>query len=76
MYNTKCPDCDGDGYVYYDVPRPQSFTRDIGYIDEEKEKCDMCQGSGEVPKLCTQCEEPTDRPTGSICSDCYKENYK
>ena len=30
---TPCPDCFGEGYIEYDVPRPQSFTRDIGYLD-------------------------------------------
>lgn len=43
-----CPYCDGDGQVEYEVPRPQGFTRDIGYIDTEWDDCLYCEGSGEL----------------------------
>ena len=43
-----CPYCDGDGQVEYEIPRPQSFTRDIGYIDTKWDDCLICKGSGEI----------------------------
>ena len=43
-----CPYCDGDGQVEYEISRPQSFTRDIGYIDTKWDDCLICKGSGEV----------------------------
>lgn len=44
----KCPDCDGEGYIEYDVPRPHNFNRDVGYLDAVRETCEMCQGDGEI----------------------------
>ena len=76
MHKTKCPDCSGYGVVTVEITRPHNFNRDIGYIDTKQERCDRCEGDGEVPLLCNQCEEPTDRPKASICSDCLEENYK
>ncbi len=43
-----CPDCDGDGYIEYDLERSQGFGRDVGYIDTVTDTCEMCQGIGEV----------------------------
>lgn len=43
-----CPYCDGDGQVEYEIPRPQSFTRDIGYIDTKWDDCLICKGIGEI----------------------------
>ena len=43
-----CPECHGEGRIEYDLPRPQSFTRDIGYIDTIKTICDRCGGYCEV----------------------------
>jgi hypothetical protein len=37
----KCPECDGEGSVYYEVARPQSFTRDIGYLEEVVQVCEL-----------------------------------
>ncbi len=48
----KCPECDGEGIVYYEVARPQSFTRDVGYLDEVSEVCEKCSGDGEIKRLC------------------------
>ncbi len=49
MFRTKdCPQCDGQGSETVDVPRPQSFSRDVGELHEELRTCDMCGGSGEV----------------------------
>lgn len=44
----KCPDCDGEGQVEYDLPRTQGFGRDVGYIDTVMDDCETCSGSGEV----------------------------
>lgn len=44
----KCPDCDGEGYVEIDVPRPHNVNRDVGYLDTVRETCEMCQGDGEI----------------------------
>lgn len=49
MTKTKqCETCDGEGGYYVEVPRPQGFHRDIGYIDEKWTECEDCGGSGEV----------------------------
>ena len=40
-----CQEC-GDGYIEYDVPKPQGFDRDVGYIDSATEVCPECQGLG------------------------------
>ena len=47
-----CPDCMGDGYIEYEVPRPHNFNRDVGYIDTETEVCETCSGDGEIERLC------------------------
>lgn len=44
----KCPECDGDGYVEIDVPRPHNFNRDVGYLDVERVTCETCHGDGTV----------------------------
>ncbi len=43
-----CPDCDGDGYIEYDIAKPHNFHRDIGYIETVTETCPTCLGDGEV----------------------------
>jgi len=50
-----CPECEGDGHVFYEVARPQSFTRDVGYLEEVQEVCSYCCGDGEVERLCDSC---------------------
>jgi len=47
-----CPDCWGEGYVKFDVPRPHNPNRDVGYLDEVREVCESCSGDGEMPRLC------------------------
>lgn len=44
----KCPDCDGEGQVEYDLPRPHGFGRDVGYIDTVMDDCETCSGYGEI----------------------------
>lgn len=44
----KCDECDGDGFVEVEIPRPQSFSRDIGEIDVRLEVCEKCLGDGEI----------------------------
>tara|TARA_B100000035_G_scaffold50171_1_gene38736 strand:+ start:2328 stop:2621 length:294 start_codon:yes stop_codon:yes gene_type:complete len=42
----QCEECEGSGVITSDVARPQSFSRDIGVIDEIETTCQECQGSG------------------------------
>ena len=44
----KCPDCDGDGEVEIEVPRPHNVNRDIGVLDAKKVQCETCDGYGKV----------------------------
>lgn len=48
----ECPECHGAGTVAYEVPKPQSFSRDIGEIDVEEKTCETCNGGGEMERLC------------------------
>jgi RecJ-like exonuclease len=41
-----CPACDGDGFYYVDDPKPQGYNRDVGYLEEKKQTCDICKGTG------------------------------
>jgi DnaJ-class molecular chaperone len=43
-----CPDCDGEGRVEYDLPRPHGFGRDVGYLDTVMDECENCYGHGEL----------------------------
>ena len=47
---TICLECEGTGAAFIEVPRPQNFDRDIGYLDEEviEGGCEECGGTGEV----------------------------
>ena len=47
-----CPDCHGDGYIVYDVPKRQDFNRDVGYLEQVREVCESCLGDGEMERLC------------------------
>lgn len=44
----KCVECDGEGYIEYDVARPHNVNRDVGYLDTVKEVCEHCCGDGEI----------------------------
>lgn len=44
----KCKTCDGEGYIYYEVPHRHGPNRDSGYLEEQKEICAFCSGDGEV----------------------------
>jgi DnaJ-class molecular chaperone len=46
--NMACPECNGDGYITYEVARRQSFDRDIGYLEDVSETCPLCLGDGEI----------------------------
>ena len=65
----KCPECDGEGSIYYEVARPQSFTRDIGYLDEVVEVCENCSGDGKMPRLC-DCGEIVTLGMGHDAREC------
>jgi len=64
-----CPECDGEGYIEYEVPRPQGFGRDIGYLDTESGICDFCSGDGRVEKLC-ECGYPVTVHMGADATKC------
>ena len=44
----KCPECDGDGYIEFGVPRPHNVNRDVGVIDVDRVTCETCHGDGTV----------------------------
>ena len=46
--NMACPECNGDGYITYEVARRQGFDRDIGYLEDVSETCPLCLGDGEI----------------------------
>ena len=67
-----CSECQGAGTVEVEVPRPQSFSRDIGEIDIEEETCETCAGSGEMERLC-KCGEWVTLIRGddaTVCEGC------
>ena len=69
----QCPECEGDGHIEYDVPRPQSFTRDVGYIDTMREVCPTCCGDGEITRVCSNCDYPVTFGMGhdaEYCEEC------
>jgi len=43
----ECPECEGEGKVEIDVPRPANFGRDIGELYAEWQNCERCNGKGE-----------------------------
>jgi RecJ-like exonuclease len=43
-----CEYCGGTGEIEVEYYRPQSFNRDVGFIEVEIECCDVCEGTGEV----------------------------
>lgn len=42
----QCEECEGSGVITSDVARPQSFSRDVGVIDEVAATCEECLGTG------------------------------
>ncbi len=42
----QCEECEGSGVITSDVARPQSFSRDVGVIDEVAVTCEECLGTG------------------------------
>ena len=71
----ECAECHGEGAVEVEVPRPQSFSRDIGELYREFETCDACDGGGEVGRLC-ECGEWVTRIMGkdaTVCEECAND---
>jgi len=71
----QCPECSGDGWVEVEIPKPQGFGRDIGYIDTTTERCEACNGEGEIELLC-DCGEPVPINMGQDaeqCPECAEE---
>jgi len=74
----ECGVCGGSGEYEVDVPRPQGFGRDVGYLDSEVVRCEECSGDGEVVRPCIGCGEAMsrwDEMQGSVCEDCRNEDY-
>jgi len=74
---TPCPDCYGDGYIVYDVPKRQDFGRDVGYLEEVREVCESCSGDGEMPRLCDCGEVVTEYmgEDGEFCMECFDDMF-
>ena len=71
-----CPDCLGEGDIFYEVPRPHGPNRDVGVSDIEMEICETCSGDGRIERLC-DCGEPVTKIMGQdaeICMECADEN--
>ena len=68
---TPCPDCFGEGTIEVEVPMPQSFSRDIGYIDTRIEVCETCSGDGEFERLC-DCGAPVTKIMGQDAEQCME----
>ena len=49
-FTVPCPICEGDGLMTVEVPKPQSFSRDVGELYEELHHCDSCNGLGEIER--------------------------
>ena len=72
---TPCPDCFGEGYIEYDVPRPHAGGFNEGYIDTATEVCETCSGDGEIERLC-DCGSPVTKIMGQdaeVCMECADE---
>lgn len=48
-----CPECNGEGYIYYDI-NGEEISRKIYDLlppsERFSDKCDKCNGLGEVPE--------------------------
>lgn len=44
-----CPECDGEGYVEVEYPRPATSIGGYGDYETRPEQCDTCDGMGELP---------------------------
>lgn len=81
-----CAECHGDGVLEVDVPRPQGFGRDVGYLDSETVECENCEGEGRVTRMCECGSEITkayidnddsaviNYPNQIYCGECINEN--
>jgi len=49
MNKTECTECNGNGYITWEINVPHNFGRDIGYIDTDTSECNECAGYGWVP---------------------------
>jgi len=48
-HKVECKECDGNGYITWNVPVPHNFGIDIGYIDTDPVECADCAGRGWIP---------------------------
>ena len=47
--HVECKECDGNGYITWNVPVPHNVGIDIGYIDTDTVECAECAGRGWIP---------------------------
>lgn len=43
-----CGECDGEGIIELEVPRPHNVNRDVGVIDVKPMECETCGGTGRL----------------------------
>ena len=43
-----CHECEGEGTIEVDVPRPHGFGRDIGCLDSKRIECPTCNGERRI----------------------------
>ena len=69
----RCPECNGQGTIIYEIERAHNFSRDVGYIDTTEMECERCEGTGTVQRECIHCNEPITTNRGKnafVCDDC------
>ena len=69
----RCPECNGQGTIIYEIKRAHNFSRDVGYIDTTEMECERCEGTGTVQRECIHCNEPITTNRGKnafVCDDC------
>ena len=48
MSGDLCYECEGEGTIEVDVPRPHGFGRDVGCYDSKRVRCPTCNGEGNI----------------------------
>tara|TARA_R110000803_G_scaffold147844_2_gene213319 strand:- start:1184 stop:1360 length:177 start_codon:yes stop_codon:yes gene_type:complete len=46
-----CPECKGEGVATYERMIPQGFNTPIPELEEYKDNCDNCYGSGQIEPM-------------------------
>ena len=45
---TECFECEGSGFVEYEVAVHMSFSNPYGYLKSKWSECETCLGTGEI----------------------------